>query len=119
MDAPEYEQRPSDDQYDNKQTAHHNNKRHTTKEIRGPHTTNMLQMQTRRTLHQRLSTSYQPETGRDEDGKNASLPQVNDNDRTSQVQEVRPRQRRETTGKKVTSERTPVKREAQTKLTDP
>jgi len=61
----------------------------------------MLQMQTRMTLRQRLSTSYRPEAGRDEDGKNASLPQVNDDHQMNQVQETRPRRRRETADKKA------------------
>jgi len=99
MDAPEHEQGPINGQYDDEWTEHHDNEKCTTKKICGPHPTNMLQMQTRRTLRQRLSTNYRPEAGRDEDGKNASLPQVNDDNRTSQVQETRPRRRRETADK--------------------
>src|SRR5712671_4221769 len=61
MATPEHEHKPNNSQHDDEWTEYHNNERRTMKEIRGPHPTNMLQMQTRRTLCQRLSTNHQPE----------------------------------------------------------
>jgi len=58
MATPEHKHRSSDGQHGDWWTEYHDNEKCTTKKICGPHATNMLQMQTRRTLRQRLSTNY-------------------------------------------------------------
>ena len=79
-------ERPIDGQHSNEWTEYHKNNQQTAKTIQNTRTTNVLQVSARRTLCQKLPTHRPTKAYRDEDGEDASPPQVNDVDRASKVQ---------------------------------
>jgi len=78
MAMPGHKQRPTDHQCDDQWTKYHKDDQRATQAIQNARMMNMLQVQMRRTLRQKLPSSSQTKADKDKNGSDARTAQVND-----------------------------------------